>query len=149
MKCATTIAIKFGCAAVLGLSLISSAAPAGTPEGIWLSEDGATKVRIANCAGKLCGTLVWLDKPTDATTGKPKTDKHNPDPAKRSRPLLGLQVVRGLAPSGPDKWSGLIYNADDGRTYQAHLKVQSANAAHVEGCVLAILCKGQTWKRSN
>jgi len=141
--------MKFVCAAVFGLVMSSSPALAGTPVGIWLSEDGATKVHIANCGGKLCGAVVWLDKPIDATTGKPKTDKRNPDPAERSRPLLGLQVVHGLAPSGPDKWSGLIYNADDGRTYQAQLKVQGANAAHVEGCVLAILCKGQMWKRSN
>jgi len=141
--------MKSVCAAVFGLAILSSPALAGAPEGVWLSEDGGTKVHLANCGGKLCGTVVWLEKPIDARTGKPKTDSHNPDPAKRTRPLLGLQVVHGLAPSGPDRWSGLIYNADDGRTYQANMKVQGANAAHVEGCVLTVLCKGQTWKRAN
>jgi len=129
--------------------LLSSAAFAGSPTGTWLSQDGGTKVHIAECGGRLCGTVVWLERPNDPRTGRPKTDRHNPDPAKRSRPLIGLQVVHGLAPSGPDNWSGQIYNADDGRTYQANLKVQGANAAHVEGCVLAVLCKGQTWKRTN
>jgi len=57
--------------------------------------------------------------------------------------------VHGLTPNGPDTWSGQIYNADDGRTYHAHLKVQAPDTAHVEGCVLAILCKGQDWKRTN
>ncbi len=141
--------MKFVCAAVIGLSLLSSAALAGEPQGTWLSEDGGTKVHIANCGGKLCGTVVWLDEPNDRKTGKPKTDKRNPDPAKRSHPLLGLQVVHGLAASGPNLWSGLIYNADDGNTYQAHLKVQGERSAKVEGCVLGILCKGQTWTRSN
>jgi uncharacterized protein (DUF2147 family) len=141
--------MKYVCAAMFGLALLSSAALAGAPEGVWLSEDGDTKVHLAQCGGKLCGTVVWLKKPNDPDTGKPKTDTLNPDPAKRARALLGLQVVHSLAPSGPNKWSGQIYNADDGHTYQAHLKVQGTNAAHVEGCVLGVLCKGQTWKRSN
>lgn len=133
--------------ALLGLALSSSLALAGQPEGIWLSEDGDTKVRVANCGGKLCGTVVWLKHPTDSKTGKPKTDILNPDPAKRSRPMLGLQVVLGLAPNGPNKWSGQIYNADDGKTYSAHM-VPDAETAQVQGCVLGILCKTQKWTRS-
>ncbi len=135
--------------AAIGLILLSSAAFAGAPEGTWLSQDGGTKVRLSDCGGKLCGSVVWLHEPIDRSTGKPKTDKRNPDPAKRARPLIGLQVVNGLAPSGPNKWSGLIYNADDGRTYRASFKVQSESTAKVEGCVLMVLCKGNTWTRSN
>ncbi len=54
----------------------------------------------------------------------------------------------GLAPSGPNHWSGRIYNADDGRTYQASFWVQSESTAKVQGCVLKVLCKGHTWTRS-
>jgi uncharacterized protein (DUF2147 family) len=135
-------------AAACGLVLLSSAALAAEPEGTWLSHDGGTKVRVTDCDGKLCGTVVWLKKPIDRTTGRPKTDKHNPDPAKRARPLIGLQVARGLAPSGPHKWSGRIYNADDGHTYQVSFQVQSETTATLKGCVLGILCKGHTWTRS-
>ena len=135
--------------AAIGLSVLSSAALAAPPQGTWLSQDGATKVRLSDCGGKLCGTVVWLNQPIDRSTGKPKTDKHNPDPGKRARPLLGLQVVNGLAASGPDKWSGNIYNADDGQTYQASFMVQGARTAKVEGCVLKLLCKDHTWTRSN
>ena len=95
----------------------------------------------ASCAAPWPGSISRTIR-----TGKPKTDKLNPDPAKRSRPLIGLQ---GLAPTGPDKWSEQIYNADDGHTYQASLTVPGGNAARVEGCVLAVLCKGQTWTRAN
>jgi uncharacterized protein (DUF2147 family) len=141
--------MKFACAAVIGLVCWSNAAVAGAPQGTWLSEDGGTKVRLSDCGGKLCGTVVWLDEPTDRATGRPKTDKHNPDPAKRARPLLGLQVANGLTASGPNTWSGRIYNADDGHTYKASFRVQSENTAKVEGCVLLVLCKGHTWTRSN
>jgi len=141
--------MKSVCAAVFGLVIMSSPALADAPEGVWLSADGGTKVHLANCGGnKLCGTVVWLEKPIDASTGKPKTDTLNPDPAKRARPLLGLQVVHGLAPSGPNKWSGQIYNADDGKTYSAHM-IPDGNTAKVQGCVLGFLCKTQNWKRAN
>ena len=135
-------------AVAFGLSVLSSAAFAADPQGIWLSGDGGTKVHISNCGGKLCGKVIWLKEPIDSKTGKPKTDALNPDPAKQSRPMIGLQVVQGLTPSGTDRWSGQIYNADDGKTYAANMQMASDDTAKVEGCVLGILCKGQTWTRS-
>lgn len=142
--------MKFAIAAAAGAVLmLSSAALAATPEGTWLSQDRDTKVRIVNCGGRLCATVVWLGEPNDPATGQPKTDKRNPDPTKRTRPLLGLQVVNGMEPKGDNAWAGNIYNADDGRTYKATLTVQDAGTAKVEGCVLKVLCKVHTWTRSN
>jgi uncharacterized protein (DUF2147 family) len=106
-------------------------------------------VRISDCGGKLCGRVVWLKEPIDRTTGRPKTDKENPDTSKQRRPLIGLQVINGMAPSGRDTWQGLIYNADDGKTYSASLELQSPTRARVEGCVLSMLCKAHTWTRAN
>jgi uncharacterized protein (DUF2147 family) len=129
---------------------LTSAALAANPEGNWLSEDGGTKVHLSTCGGnRLCATLVWLGHPIDPATGKPKTDKLNPDPAKRMRPLIGLQVVNALAPSGPNTWSGRIYNADDGHTYKALVRIESERVAKVRGCVLAVLCKTHTWTKTN
>jgi len=134
----------------VGLIMLSGAvAHAATPLGIWTSDDGGTKVKIINCSSKLCGTVIAVKQPIDPQTGNAKTDKHNPDPSRRSRPLLGLTVLNGLMPSGPDEWSGQIYNADDGHTYQASLKVESSSSAHVKGCVLGLLCKSHQWTRSD
>lgn len=141
--------MKVAVAAALGAALIATPALGESAEGTWLSEDGDTKVRIVNCAGKLCATVVWLEEPVDRTTGKPKTDKLNPDPAKRRRPLLGLQVINGMTPNGPNKWSGAVYNADDGHTYTAHLDIESESRAKLVGCVLTVLCKQHIWKRTN
>lgn len=139
---------KLTLAAVLGLSLMASAAQAAQPTGTWLSESGTTKVRITDCGGKLCGNVVWL-KDAKGADGKPKTDRHNQDEAKRSRPLLGVPVVQGMAPNGDNKWSGKIYNADDGKTYDAHVTVINANSMNVQGCVLSVLCKNQKWTRAD
>lgn len=137
-------------AVLLSSSLIAGAQAATPAAGTWLSADGGTKVRVSECGGnKLCGKVVWLNEPIDRETGKPKTDKRNADPAKRSRPLIGVPVVNGMAPSGDNKWSGKIYNADDGKIYDAHVTLVSENAMQVQGCVLGILCKSQTWKRAD
>ena len=95
-------------------------------------------------------SLVWLKEPNDPATGRPKTDKNNADASKQSRPLIGVPIVLGMKPSGtPDKWSGQIYNAEDGKTYSGNLIMQGPNSLKLEGCVLGgLICKGQTWTRS-
>jgi uncharacterized protein (DUF2147 family) len=139
---------KFILAAAAAVTLVYSAHASAPAVGTWLSTDGGTKVRVTECGDKLCGHVVWLNDPTGAD-GKPKTDKHNADASKRARPLLGVQVVLGLKADGANMWSGQIYNADDGKIYQAHVIVVSENAMTVQGCVLGILCKSQTWTRAD
>jgi uncharacterized protein (DUF2147 family) len=131
--------------AVAGISA-ASAADNGKPEGTWISADGGAKVRLASCGNGLCGKIVWLRERIDQATGKPKTDKHNPEETNRSRPMLGLQVISGMKPDGENRYAGQIYNADDGKTYRSKLTLVAWNKAKVEGCVL-VFCKGETWTR--
>jgi uncharacterized protein (DUF2147 family) len=135
-------------AASAAATLVCNAYASAPAVGTWLSQDGGTKVRVTECGDKLCGAVVWLSEPTGAD-GKPKTDRHNADAGKRARPLIGVQVVLGLKADGENKWSGQIYNADDGKIYQAHVRVVSDTTMNVQGCVLGILCKNQTWTRAD
>lgn len=137
--------------AALTALLLSTAAHARSdaPVGVWLNDQRDTKVRVVECGNNLCATVVWLGKPISPETGKPKTDVNNPDPAKRSRPLIGLTVMSGMKPNGDNKWSGSIYNADDGKTYSAHIEPQSGSVIKVAGCVLGVLCKTTTWTKSD
>jgi uncharacterized protein (DUF2147 family) len=131
-----------GAAGFLALTL---PAHAENPLGVWLTKDADAHVRIADCGGALCGTIVWLKDPIDDATGRPMTDKHNPDPAMRHRPVLGIQVMYAMHPSGPDRWSGSFYNSDDGRTYDGNLIILGPASVKVEGCL--IICLGETWQR--
>lgn len=135
-------------ATLTGLTLAASPARAVDVTGVWMSQDGDTKIQISNCGEALCGKVVWLKEPIDPKTGKPRTDKFNPDTSKRSRPMLGLQVVNGLRPAGPDEWTGPIYHADEGLTIQVKLKVESPKLAMMRGCVLKIVCKTERWTRT-
>src|SRR5712691_7328877 len=136
--------LLFASAAVI---IASTTAIAAAPNGVWLSADGRVKVRVTDCNEALCGRVVWLKEPIDPQTHRPRTDKLNPDVNKRDRPMLGLQVVKGLKPIGANKWSGPIYNADEGHTYNVNLTLISATKLALEGCILGVFCKVQTWKR--
>jgi uncharacterized protein (DUF2147 family) len=135
----------------LGLALMTRApALAADPLGTWLTPGGKSKVRISNCGGALCGKLVWLAEPIDPETNLPKLDTKNADASKRSRPLLGVEIVLSMKPSGtPDKWDGQVYNARDGQTYSGSFTMTGANTAELKGCVAVVLCQAETWTRSN
>ena len=130
------------------VALLAATVPARaqSPAGVWLTKDADARVRIADCGGAICGTIVWLKDPIDKNTGKPPVDSHNPDPAKQSRPMMGIKVMYGMKPAGPGKWTGRLYNADDGKTYEGNLMVLGPDNVKVEGCLIGI-CMGETWQR--
>jgi Uncharacterized protein conserved in bacteria (DUF2147) len=88
----------------------------------------------------LCGNLVW-------TKGPPRADKNNPDPAKRSRSVLGMETLINMKPTSANRWEGEIYNAEDGKIYSGSISLVSENVLRIEGCVW-ILCGGQNWTRA-
>lgn len=136
--------------AALGLvtvAMTSTPAWAGDPTGMWLSQDGDVKMKVARCGNDICGTIAWLKEPNDKN-GKPKVDSNNADAGKRSRPIMGSAVILPMKADGTDKWSGQVYNAEDGKTYSGNFALSGATKADLKGCV-AIICKTKTWTRSN
>lgn len=126
----------------------AQAAPAQDPSGTWLTGDGRAKIRIDRCgpgAAQVCGKVVWL-KVATTETGAPRTDIKNPDPKKRTRPVLGLPLLEGLKPDDA-KFSGDIYNIEEGKIYQVSLERESSSELSVSGCLLKVLCGSQTWTR--
>lgn len=134
---------------VLTLNLLAPAF-AANPVGTWLTGDKKGKVKIVNCGGAICGTLVWLQEPNDPETHQPKTDKHNADASKQGRPLLGIPIVLSMKPNGDEVWEGQVYNAEDGSTYSGSFTMTGGNSAQLKGCVMGgLICKSQTWTRTN
>ena len=139
--------------AVLGIMMISMPAfaqPAKLdPAGTWLTEDGRAKIRIEKCGednAKLCGFVAWMKDPTNEK-GQPRTDIKNPDPAKRNRPSLGLELMEELKAEDSTHFSGEIYNAEDGKKYAVTLGIEKPAELEVRGCLLHFLCGSQTWTR--
>jgi uncharacterized protein (DUF2147 family) len=145
------MAFRFGfIIAILTALLGASAAKAQTglePGGIWLTQAGDAKVRVSKCSGGICGVVVWLKDPIDPTTGKAQVDDKNRNQALANRPIIGLSLFSGMRLVGPNKWSGQIYNADDGNTYASNVSVTGPDTLNVEGCVAA-LCGNEKWTRA-
>lgn len=125
----------------------ATSAHAQSADGTWLTQAGDARVKISKCGGGICGHIVWLREPIDTATGQPATDSKNPNPALARRSMIGLPLFSGMQPSAANKWSGQIYNADDGGTYASSVTVTGADSLRVEGCVGA-LCGGETWTRA-
>ena len=97
-------ALRSACAAFcLAFAAFSAAATstaqAAEPTGTWLTQNGDAHIRIAKCGANVCGTIVWLRNPIDATTGEAPIDLRNPDPAQRERKIMGLRIF-AMAPDG-------------------------------------------------
>lgn len=120
----------------------------GDPSGVWLTQAGDAKVRVRSCGAGICGSVVWLRDPIDPDTGQAARDSKNPNPALRQRPIVGLVLFEGMQPTAPSRWSGRIYNADDGQHYASNIAMTGPNSLRVEGCVGA-LCGNEVWSRSN
>jgi uncharacterized protein (DUF2147 family) len=116
------------------------------PSGIWLTQGGDAKVKVSKCGGRLCGVIVWLRQPIDPATGKPAVDDKNPNPVLARHPMIGLPLFLGMHSAGSARWSGQIYNADDGKIYDSHISLPDRDQLRVEGCVAAF-CGGETWSR--
>jgi uncharacterized protein (DUF2147 family) len=144
------MACRFGFIIAI-LTVFFAAAPAqaqagGDVGGIWLTQAGDARVRVSKCGGGFCGVIVWLKDPINPATGKPQVDDKNPNPLLARRPMIGLPLFSGMRPAGPNRWSGQIYNADDGSTYASNVSLAGADILKVEGCMGAF-CGGENWTR--
>jgi uncharacterized protein (DUF2147 family) len=145
---ATTVAAwSLGAALLLSLA---AAARAATPLGLWYAEGGAAQVEISSCGTQLCGRVVWLRSPLDEN-GCELRDRYNPNPGLRNRPVVGLEVLRGLQGSGEDDitWSGgTIYDPASGNTYRCSLRLETEDRLRLRGYLgIPIIGRTTTWIR--
>ena len=132
-------------AVLLGLAMASARASAQAAEdafGVWLNPENQSNVEFYRCGEGLCA------KVTKVSDGQ-KTDDKNPDPAKRTRPIVGLVIMEGAKKSGDNKWSGTLYNRADGKSYSGTITVKSKSTLDLSGCVALVVCRTTTWTRVN
>jgi uncharacterized protein (DUF2147 family) len=110
--------------------------------GVWNNEEKDGKIEIFKCNDKYCGKIVWAKEPnypagsTEGTPGAPRLDNHNPAPEKRSRPILGLQIVNDFIFAGDTVWSGgTVYDPKSGNTYRGKMTLVSPNELDLRGFI--------------
>ena len=113
------------------------------PAGDWAPPDMDAVISIRPCGDALCANLVQHDYA--AVTD---LDINNPNPAMRTRPLLGVRILDGLRRVKDNRWSGgELYDPRTGRTYFSKLKLLDRDRLKIIGCIGPHLCKGYVWKR--
>lgn len=125
-------------------------------EGDWLVASRDAIIRISRAGDEFEGHIVWQLQDTygpedgPVLNGKTVTDRKNHDPAKRSLPLTGLKMLWGLHYHADGKlWkSGLVYDADNGRTYDCQIRMISPDRLKLRGYIGFSLLGGSTlWSR--
>ena len=129
-----------GCsfAIVLSGSWASSQEKADELLGEWYTEDNESKVLVEKKGGKYYGTITWLSEPTyepdDVEAGVIKHDRHNRDKSLRSRPILGITVLRGFVFNAKKgSWeNGKIYDPENGKDYKCNIHIVSRGKGEEE-----------------
>ena len=132
--------------ATAALLLLAAAARAETPVGLW--ETGESHIEVYHCGDLLCGRIVALDDPLDLA-GKPRVDTNNPDPALRTRPIMGMDLIAGFSRKSDRKWvGGTIYDPRDGKTYKCKMTLRKDGTLKVRGYVgVSLFGKTVVWNR--
>ena len=107
----------------MSIMLVSLTASAQDVVGKWKLDDGTAIVEVYKQGDVFNGKIVWLENPTEED-GTPAKDGNNPDPKLRSRELIGLNMLSGLAKSGAEYKGGSIYDPGNGKTYNCSMKVE-------------------------
>jgi len=149
---------------VLLLLVVLAAAPllatdADAILGVWATDPegggGPAHVEIYANGDQYDGKIIWLEQPLYSdedkgeTAGIPKEDHNNPDPALRSRPIIGLVMMEGFVFDGKDTWhKGTIYDPNNGKTYKCKIRLGDDGSLKVRGFIgFSLLGRTERWTR--
>lgn len=118
--------------------------------GTWLNQEATGKITLYKENGKYFGKLVWLRDPNDKVTGKPRTDKENPDAKLKPAPLIGLVNMKNFTFNGEEEWSGgTIYDPKNGKTYKCVIRFENQNKLKIRGYIgVSILGRNTYWTKT-
>jgi uncharacterized protein (DUF2147 family) len=117
--------------AVVLIAGLSSGARAGSDDifGDWSRDDGAARVKVANCGGNICATNTWIK-----------------DPVKQDE-KAGDVLIFTIKPANGE-WSGSAYDPQRRLTISAKLKATGESMA-TTGCIVGgLICRSTRWAKN-
>lgn len=133
---------------IFGMPLVY--AQALSPTGLWQTVDDKTGqprslIRIEETNGMITATVEKGLLPTD--TGDAICDKCKDD--RKGKPIIGMNIVRGLTKDGDQYNGGTILDPDNGKVYKCKMKLdETGNALEVRGYIgISLIGRSQTWTR--
>ena len=111
-------------------------------EGQWLTEDKSGVIEITKVGEHFEGKVVGGEKKGDGLDAK------NPDPALRSRELMGLVVLKNLKKDGDEFTGGEVYDPNTGNTYKAKARLQADGSLKLRGYIgISLFGRNEIWTR--
>lgn len=150
MKSITTLLLGF---AVFAMMAFQNHNANDSIKGTWMPSDKRSKIEIYKgtigaSKGKFYGKVTWLIEPT--RDGKARVDENNPDKAKRTKPLMGLLILKNFTWDSDDKEykGGTIYDPKNGKTYSCYMKFDGNDKLDVRGYIgISLIGRTDTWTR--
>lgn len=138
-------------------SASTALAAADAVTGAWKTADGRALIEVYHCGAQICGRVAWLREPCfpaddrEGMSGKPRTDRKNPNPDERNRRVIGLQIMEGFTRAGGNRWvGGTIYDSDTGNTYRSRLTLIAPNRLELHGYIgIPLFGRSSVWTRQN
>jgi uncharacterized protein (DUF2147 family) len=129
-------------AALFALLLVLLASPAHALSGRWITQSGNLEIEIAPCGDALCGTAVKV-------LANHSMSNQGAEMANTGAPALGLKVLRDFVPDGDNRWSGRIFDRENGKTYRCRLTLLESGDLEVHPYFgLPIFGQTQVWHRA-
>lgn len=102
--------------------------------GKWESTDKELAIKVYMQDSEFKAEIIWFSD----TAGKPMNywkDIHNPNPALRSRKILGMSILSGLKYNAEtDTWEdGMVYDSRHGREWNASATIDKKGILRVRG----------------
>jgi uncharacterized protein (DUF2147 family) len=104
----------------------------------WRNEERGWLIEARECGQALCGFLIGYKMVDPHPPGYVPTDENNPDAARRTTPICGLQVIGGFKPSthkDGDWDGGWVYNPNNGKTYDGAISRVDADTVKLRAYV--------------
>jgi len=144
-------------AGVLSVAALCLAANGDDILGVWNNEEKDAKIEIFKCKNRYCGRIVFAKEPnypagsTEGTPGSLRRDHNNPDSAKRSRLIIGLQIVNDFTFAGDSVYKdGTVYDPKNGKAYRGKMTLVSPNKLVMRGFVgIPLFGRSTEWTRDS
>lgn len=116
--------------------------------GKWINSSGEAHIDISKKGDKFFGKIVWLKAPKDEK-GLAKLDVKNPEANLKTRPILGLEMLKNFV-YDDGKWvDGKIYDPKTGKTYSCNMNIKANGDLNVRGYIgISLIGRSDTWKRA-
>lgn len=114
--------------------------------GVWFNQEKSAKIQIFKVGEKYDGKIIWLKEPM--RDGEPKLDRENEDEDLRSRPIIGLEILKDFE-FDDDEWEdGTIYDPKNGETYSCYI-TKEGDKLNVRGYVgIALIGRTSIWTKA-